>query len=184
MCTVLLPPGDNPIAVNKKSHPLSIIIIIYVLFTVCTGDLRDVIWRYHNGADGDISVIWRHVYWHRGTSLLTNLLPALFGHSNNTRNNEARSHTHCCRGKAINITYSECVSVALFTHHAERMRRSTLSSMACLTVLLFATLFHKRYDIEEKVIECKMRVLIFSTNFVWNISYFKKNWARYDHKYT
>ena len=27
-----------------------------------------------------------------------------------------------------------------------------------------------------------MCVLIFSTTFVWNISHFKKNWARYDHK--
>ena len=26
-------------------------------------------------------------------------------------NIEARSCTHCCRGKAINITYSECVFV-------------------------------------------------------------------------
>jgi len=34
---------------------------------------------------------------------------------------------------------------------------------------------------EKKVIECKMCVLIFSTNFFWNISY-SKNWARYDHK--
>jgi hypothetical protein len=58
------------------------------------------------------------------------------------------------------------VSVALFTHHAERMRRITLSSVACLAVLLFATLFHKRYDIGEKVIECKMRFVIFFATFV------------------
>ena len=30
-----------------------------------------------------------------------------------TANNEARSCNYCCRGKAISITYSECVSVAL-----------------------------------------------------------------------
>jgi hypothetical protein len=29
------------------------------------------------------------------------------------RNIEARSWNHCCRGKAISVTYSECVSVAL-----------------------------------------------------------------------
>jgi hypothetical protein len=33
-----------------------------------------------------------------------------------------------------------------------------------------------------EVIECKMCVLSFSTNFVWNISYSKKNSARYCHK--
>jgi len=27
------------------------------------------------------------------------------------RNIEARSHNYCCRGKEINITHSECVSV-------------------------------------------------------------------------
>jgi hypothetical protein len=34
---------------------------------------------------------------------------------------------------------------------------------------------------EKKVIEYKMSVLIFSTNFIWNTSH-SKNWARYDHK--
>ena len=28
------------------------------------------------------------------------------------RNNEARSRNQCCSGKAISVTYSECVSVA------------------------------------------------------------------------
>jgi hypothetical protein len=32
------------------------------------------------------------------------------------------------------------------------------------------------------VIEHKMRVLVFSTIFVWNISHSKKNSARYCHK--
>ena len=31
------------------------------------------------------------------------------------RSNEARSRNHCSRRKAINITYSECMSVALVT---------------------------------------------------------------------
>ena len=35
-----------------------------------------------------------------------------------------------------------------------------------------------------KVIECKMYVLIFSINFVWNISHSKKKWARYDRQCT
>jgi len=31
------------------------------------------------------------------------------------RNTEARSRNHCCRGKGISITHSECVYVALVT---------------------------------------------------------------------
>jgi hypothetical protein len=45
-------------------------------------------------------------------------------------NNEARSRNHCCRGKEISITYSECVSVPIVTQHAKRMRRIILSSVA------------------------------------------------------
>ena len=36
-------------------------------------------------------------------------------------NNEERSRNHCRRGKAIIITYSECVSVDLVIHHTKRM---------------------------------------------------------------
>jgi hypothetical protein len=37
-------------------------------------------------------------------------------------NIEARSLNHCCRWNAINITYSEGVSIALLTQLAMRMR--------------------------------------------------------------
>jgi len=37
-------------------------------------------------------------------------------------NIEARSHNHCRRGKAISITYYECVSVTLVIQHAKCMR--------------------------------------------------------------
>ena len=37
-------------------------------------------------------------------------------------NIEARSRNHCWGGKAVNITYSECVSVALVMQHVECMR--------------------------------------------------------------
>jgi hypothetical protein len=49
-----------------------------------------------------------------------------------TPNIEARSRNSCCRGKAISITYSECVSVALDIQHAKRMRRIILSYVVCL----------------------------------------------------
>jgi len=51
------------------------------------------------------------------------------------RNIEARSRNRCCHGKAINITYSECVSVVLIIKHATWMRRIILPSVVCLPLL-------------------------------------------------
>ena len=62
------------------------------------------------------------------------------------RNNEASSSNHCCSGKAVRITYSECVFLHLDIQHAWRMRRIILSSVACLAVAYFSTLSHKRRD--------------------------------------
>ena len=45
-------------------------------------------------------------------------------------NFEARSWNHCCSRKAVIITFSECVSVALDIRHAMRK----LSSGACPAV--------------------------------------------------
>ena len=47
------------------------------------------------------------------------------------RNIRARSCNHCCSGKAISMTYSECVFVALGVQNAMRMRQIILSSVAC-----------------------------------------------------
>jgi hypothetical protein len=55
-----------------------------------------------------------------------------------------------CRGKAISITYSECIFVALFTQHLKRMRHVTLSPVACLGLpyfpryLINGTIFEKK----------------------------------------
>ena len=71
-----------------------------------------------------------------------------------------------CRGKAISITYSVAVFVALVIQHAKRMRRIELSSVAFPGVRHFST-SHKRHDFrgEGGGTEHKMCVLIFSTTF-------------------
>ena len=57
-----------------------------------------------------------------------------------------------------------------------------LSSVACPALHSFSALSHKCHDVRNHVIERKICALIFSTKFVWNTSYSKKNWARYYHK--
>jgi len=54
-----------------------------------------------------------------------------------------------------------------------------LSSVACLDVLYFSTLFHKRQDFrKEKIAEIKI-CFDFLYKFVWNISRSIKNSERY-----
>ena len=47
-------------------------------------------------------------------------------------------------------TYSECVSVALFTRNSKCMRCIITSSVACPTVQYFSTFNHTRHDIRKK----------------------------------
>ena len=79
---------------------------------------------------------------------------------------EARSRNHCCHGKAISITYSECISVALVILHSLCMLHIVLSSVACPVLPHFPTLSHKRHDFRKLVIEHVMCVLILTTTFV------------------
>ena len=62
------------------------------------------------------------------------------------RNNELRSRNQYCRGKAVSITYSGCVFVALGIKRAMRMRRIILASVTCLPVQYFSTLYHKGHE--------------------------------------
>ena len=48
---------------------------------------------------------------------------------------ETRPYNHCCSGKAITITYSECVFVALVIQNAMRIRHIAICG------LLHATIF-------------------------------------------
>ena len=53
------------------------------------------------------------------------------------RNFEARSLNHYWRRKAINIIHSRCVSVALITQRAKRIRCIVMSPVACPAVQYF-----------------------------------------------
>jgi hypothetical protein len=79
-----------------------------------------------------------------------------------------------------------CVNRPLKRHGSGMVcvNRSLLSSVACLDVPYFSTLFHKQHDIQKQVIEHKLFVLMFSTTFIWSIYHSKMNWARYDHECT
>ena len=81
------------------------------------------------------------------------------------RNIQVRSRNHCCRGKAIGITHSECVSVTLVRTHIIAL------FVACPALTYFSTLSHKRHDFRGwGVTEYKTCVLIFSVTFAGNIS--------------
>ena len=81
------------------------------------------------------------------------------------RNNEARSLNQRCRGKAIRVTYSGCVFVALVTQHVMHMRCTVLSSVVCASLQYFSTFSRERHDFRgEKIIQYKMCVFICSTN--------------------
>jgi hypothetical protein len=59
---------------------------------------------------------------------------------------ETSWHNHFCRRKAIIITYSECVSLALIIQHAKRMRHIILLSVVRANVpyLINGTIFGEK----------------------------------------
>jgi hypothetical protein len=64
-------------------------------------------------------------------------------------NTKACLCNQCCCGKAVNITYSECVSVVLVIQHATHMRCIILPSVVCPALPDFSTLSHKWHDVRE-----------------------------------
>jgi len=79
------------------------------------------------------------------------------------RNTEARSLNHCCSGKAIGVTYSEGVLVALGIRNSMRMRHIVTYGVPGST--FFVALSHARNNFRKRVVENKMCVLIFCTTF-------------------
>ena len=80
-------------------------------------------------------------------------------------------------GQAIIITYCEFVCVCVCVFVALGIQRAMRIAPYCHLwpapiYNIFSTLSHKRHDFRK---EKKMRVLIFSTGFVRNISCSKKN---------
>ena len=61
-----------------------------------------------------------------------------------------------------------CTRVALLTQHAKRICYIILSSMAFLVTHVSA-LSHKQHDFRKRKLLNKKCVLIFSTDFIWNI---------------
>jgi hypothetical protein len=61
------------------------------------------------------------------------------------RNIEAFLLNHCCFEKALIITHSMCVSVALVIKHVRRMRHIVICGLSGCTIY-FSTLSHKRLD--------------------------------------
>jgi hypothetical protein len=80
------------------------------------------------------------------------------------RNTEVRTATIVVLEKQLSIPYSESVFVALVIQPAIRMRHIIICGLFVSTILFHITSQTTR--LSEKIVENRMRVLNFSTNFV------------------
>ena len=86
----------------------------------------------------------------------------------------ARSCYHCCSGKAVSATYSECVFVALGVYHVLHMRHIVICGLSGCALFLHITPETAQFPEKRKLLNIKC-ILIFSTTSVRNISHSKKN---------
>ena len=94
------------------------------------------------------------------------------------RKSEVCSPNHRCCGKAVLGLH--ILRVCRLSYPA----RKAQAPWPVWLVPYFFTLSYKRHDCWGGVLEHTMHVLISSTNFFWNISHSKTNWARYHNKCT
>jgi hypothetical protein len=101
------------------------------------------------------------------------------------RNIQTPSSDLCCGGRAVSITYSECISVALVipacNAHAPYCH---LWPARIYNIYPYYLINGKIFKKKKKVTECEIWSVIFSTTSVWNIRHYKKNWVTYDQKCT
>ena len=75
---------------------------------------------------------------------------------------------HCCRGKAVSITYWSvyaCVHAALLIQHAMRTRHCDVIRGPSVSITFFGIISQRR-DFRKNGTEHKACALIFSTTFV------------------
>jgi len=81
------------------------------------------------------------------------------------RNTEERWCNNYCKGKTISIAHSERVFVDLVIQHAIRMRHIVICGLSASTIF-FSHHVTNSIIFVKKIIEHKICLLIFSTNFV------------------
>jgi hypothetical protein len=82
----------------------------------------------------------------------------------------------------MNVRLYSCLSYPTCKLHLFCISLYSRSRGACLAVPYFSTLSHKQRDCRKNCTENKMRVLIFSTAFYWNIFHSEINLVKYYHK--
>ena len=119
---------------NSKSNFSQLLAYIYMSWvaSLCSDLHRELFWNISKHILSCVTVwaVWRGL---RGECVVTRQAGDVY------RNTEARSCNHCCSGKAVSVTYSECAFVALIIHHAKRMRHIVICDPSGCTVFFHIT---------------------------------------------